>query len=185
MYSLSIQYIIYAGMPRCGGTQFSPSSRLPARAAAEEYASDNRHPGCPARMADGRLFTDYRPSCSLNGLYPPRAPRSSYDMRQELIGNAGGYLRRMREAVSVRGACTPCTPEATLVPHAAEQACGTRMCGFRPAARGGLGTERTSRGAGLGSTERTPRGAASQPPPHMIHRPTPPTPAPLVDFDLA
>ena len=28
--------------------------------------SDNKHDGCPPRMADGRHFTDYRPSCTTN-----------------------------------------------------------------------------------------------------------------------
>ena len=30
--------------------------------------SDNKHFGCPPRMADGRHFTDYRPSCHINNI---------------------------------------------------------------------------------------------------------------------
>jgi hypothetical protein len=30
--------------------------------------SDNKHFGCPSRMADGRHFTDYRPHCYVDNL---------------------------------------------------------------------------------------------------------------------
>ena len=30
--------------------------------------SNNKHFGCPPRMADGRHFTDYRPSCHINNI---------------------------------------------------------------------------------------------------------------------
>lgn len=157
-----------------------------------EYASDNKHPGCPARMADGRLFTDYRPSCSLNGLYPSPAggaaqighrPRHSHDMRQEFIRNAGALLRQMRGETLARGACVPCAPGATVLPHSVEQACDVNACDFRSVSRTGLGTKRAPGRDGGGHT--APHPATSRPcTPSRAAGGRGAAASPLVDFDL-
>ena len=32
------------------------------------FASNNKYPSCPPRMADGRHFTDYRPNTDVNNM---------------------------------------------------------------------------------------------------------------------
>ena len=50
---------------------------------------NNKYQNCPALMADGRHFTDYRPSCFTNGdLITQGNIKSSYDYRRYLINNA-------------------------------------------------------------------------------------------------
>ena len=51
--------------------------------------SNNKYFRCPARMDDGRHFTDYRPNCYVNSLirYTNKV-MGSYNYRQFLIHNA-------------------------------------------------------------------------------------------------
>ena len=54
-------------------------------------ASENKHWGCPPRMSDGRLFTDYGSRCDINlRLMSPMS--GSYDYRQMLISNGEKIL---------------------------------------------------------------------------------------------
>ena len=51
--------------------------------------SDNKDKNCPARMDDGRIFTDYRPSSSVDDMIRySNNVMSSYEYRQFLINNA-------------------------------------------------------------------------------------------------
>ena len=56
--------------------------------------SNNKYFNCPALMADGRTFTDYRPSCVIDqGILKNNNIRSSYEYRQFLIKNASTFMR--------------------------------------------------------------------------------------------
>ena len=51
--------------------------------------SNNKHFDCPARMDDGRHFTDYRPACHLNNMIRVNNDVvNSYDYRMFLTNNA-------------------------------------------------------------------------------------------------
>jgi len=51
--------------------------------------SDNLNFECPAKMSDGRIFTDYRPSCDVeHALYNSNALRNSFEYRTFLTNNA-------------------------------------------------------------------------------------------------
>lgn len=112
-----------------------------------ERASENKHFDCPPRMADGRLFTDYRPRCDVNYLFPPRkAYLDSYKYRQYLIHHADEVLAGMRKAAYSAAACGPCVQPfnpGTMLPERVTQRCDARTCSFAPADEAGLGTGRS------------------------------------------
>ena len=55
--------------------------------------SNNKYFDCPARMDDGRTFTDYRPSCSVDDMIRySNNVMSSYEYRQFLIHNADNIM---------------------------------------------------------------------------------------------
>lgn len=72
------------------------------------------HPGAPARMADGRLFTDYRRSCSL---LPPvgRGPWGDWERHQSMKRNGLVYINADRGATVMRAASHGCVD--TMVPE--------------------------------------------------------------------
>jgi len=77
-------------------------------------ALNNMSP-CPLRMADGRAFTDYRPSCEANAeLYKQviqnNMVASSYESRMYLQHNADELLNSERnKAIERLMPCAPCT----------------------------------------------------------------------------
>jgi hypothetical protein len=55
--------------------------------------SNNKYFDCPARMDDGRTFTDYRPSCTVDDMIRySNNVMSSYEYRQFLIHNASNIM---------------------------------------------------------------------------------------------
>ena len=71
--------------------------------------SDNKHFQCPPRMADGRHFTDYRPSNFINDLI--RADNNisnSLNYRVFLQENADSLMDRQREIACKLNCCGPC-----------------------------------------------------------------------------
>lgn len=102
-----------------------------------QKASNNKFYDCPPRMADGRLFTDYRPRCVKNFLYPPRDPGKfldSYKYRQHLIKNADHIITDMRAKAYEKALCGPCvephSEAGTMLPEHTMQVCNSRSCGF-------------------------------------------------------
>jgi hypothetical protein len=71
--------------------------------------SDNKHFQCPPRMADGRHFTDYRPSNFINDLV--RADNNisnSLHYRVFLQENANALMDRHRDIACKLNCCGPC-----------------------------------------------------------------------------
>jgi hypothetical protein len=71
--------------------------------------SDNKHLQCPARMSDGRSFTDYRSSNYINDLI--RADNNisnSLHYRVFLQGNADSLMDRQRHIACQLNCCGPC-----------------------------------------------------------------------------
>ena len=72
-------------------------------------ASDNRHPECPPRMSDGRMFTDYRPSCVVNNqIRSQLGVSSSLEYRNILTLEASKIMQGERDNVQA-GNCKCCS----------------------------------------------------------------------------
>jgi hypothetical protein len=99
-------------------------------------ASSFAPPPFPApRMADGRLFTDYRPRCVADMSYQPDEPQfqGSYAYRQFLIHNADAVIADMREqsrAAAYSGVCKSSDPRAagTMLPEGDRFECDKVAC---------------------------------------------------------
>lgn len=75
---------------------------------------DNKYLSCPPRMADGRHFTDYRPSCELNDLIRfDNNISNSFQYRLFLTSKAEELMNKNREAACLMNCCGPCPPTAT------------------------------------------------------------------------
>ena len=100
--------------------------------------SDNKHPECPPRMADGRHFTDYRPNCHVNDLL--RADNqisNSFQYRVFLQQNAGEIMDKHREIACAKNCCSPCGggngegenfENTTMLPEKYMQVCNENTC---------------------------------------------------------
>lgn len=120
--------------------------------------SDNKHFDCPPRMADGRLFTDYRPRCDTNywaaaaermayakssnssassktkasQAMMTRPPADSYTYRQYMIANADALMASERGAAYAAASCAPCSAPfdqaGTMLPERDMEVCDARTC---------------------------------------------------------
>ena len=80
-----------------------------------ERVPNNKYSGCPARMDDGRQFTDYRSSDYTNNVIRMNnGIITSYDYRRYLIKNAEKLMQENRMHANYLNSCAPCT--ATPVP---------------------------------------------------------------------
>ena len=71
--------------------------------------SDNKHFGCPPRMADGRHFTDYRPSCHINNIIRTgNDVMNSFQYRLFLTRNANELMDINRQYACKKNCCGPC-----------------------------------------------------------------------------
>ena len=69
--------------------------------------SDNHQLDFPARMADGRQFTDYRPNCFLNNDLGQNM--GSWQYRTHLTRNAVDIHKKILQDVEKSVACTSCS----------------------------------------------------------------------------
>ena len=108
--------------------------------------SENKNFDCPPRMADGRMFTDYRPRCDANLEW--QAPMSgTHEYRQFLIHNADALMGHQRDAAFTKAFCGPCVEpydQGTVLPDSETVACDKVGCKRSPTRAGsaGLGTGR-------------------------------------------
>ena len=71
--------------------------------------SNNKYFNCPARMDDGRSFTDYRPSSDVEDMIRySNNTMSSYEYRQFLIHNADKIMNVNNNYTKDKMACTDC-----------------------------------------------------------------------------
>ena len=89
--------------------------------------SDNRYYNCAPNMQDGRQFTDYRPSCSLNNLLASdNGAQSAYEYRLFLQRN-GNKVRSMMKDYNKRMAdCDSC--KNTMLDEQSTLSCGPNGC---------------------------------------------------------
>jgi hypothetical protein len=74
-----------------------------------QSASNNKYFGCPARISDGRTFTDYRPRCMVNeDIKRVNNLTNSYDYRQFMIHNAANLMKSNFEYAIQKASCQPC-----------------------------------------------------------------------------
>lgn len=114
-----------------------------------DRTSENKNFDCPARMSDGRVFTDYRPRCDINFIYPVTNTSGqymdSYEYRQALIKNADTIMSTMRGDVYNSAVCAPCVSpynKGTMLPEHSIQKCNTRTCTTTVSDSSGLGLGR-------------------------------------------
>ena len=110
-----------------------------------ERPANNRYFNCPPLMADGRHFTDYRPRCDVNYVYPKDQAISSYDYRMYLIHNADKLMAAQREEAYRKNVCGPCVEPydvGTMLPEQTTIECNTNSCRFLVKDPNGLGLGR-------------------------------------------
>lgn len=92
-------------------------------------------------MADGRLFTDYRPRCDVNN----QQSSDSFAYRQMLISNASDLMAQERAQAYRRGSCAPCAQpwdQGTMLPERDMTSCTARSCTTSRSNDAGIGTGR-------------------------------------------
>ena len=100
----------------------------------EIRASNPRYPGSPARMADGRLFTDYRANCNIIG-------GNNTFKRKEQIRKTGTHIIEVDRATSVAIAGTTGCVD-TMVPELTKRVCDWNGCRTLPSEAVGIGQGR-------------------------------------------
>jgi hypothetical protein len=81
--------------------------------------SNNKYFDCPARMDDGRLFTDYRPSSTVDDMIRfSNNVMSSYDYKQFLIHNANNIMNANKKYIEDKANCSDCN--APKIPFATD-----------------------------------------------------------------
>ncbi len=95
--------------------------------------------GSPARMMDGRLFTDYRPRCHQ---YPVKAAAAWGDneYRERMIHGADELMEAARQMNNRKATATACVD--TMVPEMYKRVCTWKGCKVVPSNPGGVGTGR-------------------------------------------
>ena len=109
--------------------------------------SDNKHAGCPPRMADGRHFTDYRPSCTTNmSIGSDNGVSGSNQYRHFLQNNGSTVMNLNRKHACDLNCCAPCSKEPfadTMLPEQYKVVCNENTCTSVLNDVNGLGTGRT------------------------------------------
>ena len=95
--------------------------------------SNNKYFGCPARMADGRNFTDYRPDCYVNNLIRQNnSTYNSFQYRMFLTHNAENLMNLNRTYAcekNCRGPCQAPYDVGTMMPSESAVDCNANKCG--------------------------------------------------------
>lgn len=108
-------------------------------------ASDNKKYNCPPKMSDGRHYTDYRPRCLTNFVFPNDQPMNSYEYRQYLIHNADTIMMENQKGAYTMNMCGPCVEPfniGTLLPEQNMVSCDASTCKTYLNDHNGLGTGR-------------------------------------------
>jgi hypothetical protein len=87
-------------------------------------ATDNFHLDFPARMADGRQFTDYRSNCLLN---LPERNMTTYQYRQYLTANAEKIMNNYTTINNYITGCKECS-DYEIVPAYLAVNCNKETC---------------------------------------------------------
>jgi hypothetical protein len=119
---------------------FSSVSSNPAGAAC--FTSVNSHyasSGAPARMADGRIMTDFRPRC-LQYAVAAAGAFGEQDARRRMTQNADELMMAAREMNNRKNTAVSCVD--TMVPELYKRVCTWKGCKVIPGNFQGIGTGR-------------------------------------------
>ena len=101
---------------------------------------------CTFRMQDGRMFTDYRPRCTIHyQMKNETNMKNSYDTRQFLIENASKLMKVNQNIASENTACDSCfapSDVGTMLPERYVTTCNKKTCNTIEKNPNGLGTGR-------------------------------------------
>ena len=103
---------------------------------------NNKFNDCPARMSDGRIYTDYRPGCFVNNTI--RASNkliNNFDYRMYLTRNADKIMNNNKQYVIDKYNCKSC--EDTMLPESTKVKCNTDVCKRKVVDTKGLGQGRS------------------------------------------
>jgi len=103
--------------------------------------TDNHELDFPARMADGRQFTDYRSNCILNNTLANK--RSTWEYKDFLTKNAIQIQGETVKQIEAQTKCTKCS-DNTVVPVKTVQNCNAEGCVTAVNDPRGLGTDRVN-----------------------------------------
>ncbi len=105
--------------------------------------SNNKHFGCPPRMADGRHFTDYRPNCYVNNLLRANNNiNNSFLYRKYLTENADRLMQLNRAYACQKNCCGPCVKpynQGIMLPLHSKLSCDENNCQSNIVDQEGLG----------------------------------------------
>ena len=101
---------------------------------------DNVNQSYPARMSDGRQFTDFRANCIMNNEFS--AKMNSWEYRYFLTNNAhtvaSGNTQLMESVTAYNGPTTPEVPTQTI------QNCTDGFCRYEQTNPTGIGLDRAN-----------------------------------------
>jgi len=101
--------------------------------------SDNVELDFPARMNDGRMFTDYRQNCTLNNSISKQM--GSWEYRNYLTNNASQIHQESMSTLENKVKCTKCS-DNTVLPVKTVLNCSTDSCTYQMNDPNGLGQAR-------------------------------------------
>lgn len=100
---------------------------------------------CAPRMADGRIFTDYRPRCTVQyALTNKEGNAGSYALRQFMIKNADNLMKNNQSFAEKQSHCEcfPKNSNGTQLPVSQVQKCNKKTCTISRADPKGVGLAR-------------------------------------------
>lgn len=105
-----------------------------------QKVSDNVELDFPARMSDGRVFTDYRQNCTLNNSISKNM--GSWEYRDFLTNNASQIHSSFLSELEATTKCTKCS-DNTVLPVKTVLNCSTDSCTYQMNDPNGLGQARS------------------------------------------
>lgn len=108
--------------------------------------SNNKFASAPARMADGRHFTDYRSSCLTNTrIQVDNKVSNNYELRMFMIRNADNLMELNKKQSYLLNGSFECKNEysvGTMLPESEKVKCNTQTCDVKHNFEGGIGMGR-------------------------------------------
>jgi hypothetical protein len=101
--------------------------------------SDNVNLDFPARMSDGRTFTDYRQNCIMNNELSDN--KNSFEYRYYLTQNGGSIEKTLLGKLDEAVKCNSCNAQ-TVLPVQTIQNCNEGVCSISMNNPNGLGLDR-------------------------------------------
>ena len=103
--------------------------------------SDNVNLDFPARMSDGRIFTDYRANCIMN--HELSQDKNSFEYRYFLEKNGASIEKAIFDKLDQAVKCTSCNAQ-TVLPVQTVQNCNAGVCNISVKDPNGLGLDRSN-----------------------------------------